>query len=439
MKKGKGIFLVLTFILLVISGLSFSKTTITIQTYWSETQENDRPFFDLLEKYQKLHPDVEIKHYYVPFAELVKTILTQSLTNSLPDIVFADNPDIRYLAAAGVFKDLTPLVEEWGVWDDFFPGSRAAVTYKGKIYALHQSTNNLALWYNKEFFEKAGITEPPKTWDEVLEYCKILKNKFGKEGVYPIGFSAVNSEAGTWQFEPFLWSAGGNLLALDSKESIQALEFVTKLVKEGYTPKDVMNWEQSDLTEYFRNRKLVMMIQGCWELGDVVGFKEANMRLGENIGITKIPVPKEGMKPVVPMGGECFGLSATIDPSKEKIAWDIIKFLNSPENMARFCADAGRVPTRASAVPLLLELKPELEVFAKQAESAICRPVAGGGDKYTEISSITINAVQQALSGALSPSEAFKQAAARVRKLFKSEKEYQEALEEAINALKAVQ
>ncbi|MDK2900979.1 MAG: multiple sugar transport system substrate-binding protein [Thermotogaceae bacterium] len=437
--KGKKIFVFLMILVLMISGLAFSKTVITIQTYWSEEDENNTPFFEMLKKYQELHPDVEIKHYYVPFAELIKTLLTQSLTGSLPDIVFADNPDIRYLAAAGVFKDLTPLVEEWGVWDDFFPGSRAAVTYEGKIYALHQSTNNLALWYNKEFFEKAGIKEPPKTWDEVLEYCKILKDKFGKDGVYPIGFSAVNSEEGTWQFEPFLWSAGGNLLELDSKESIQALEFVTELVKEGYAPKDVMNWGQGDLTEYFRNRKLVMIVQGCWELGDVTGFQEVNMYLGQNIDIAKIPVPKEGMKPVVPMGGECFGLSATIEPSKEKIAWDIIKFLNSSENMAKFCAGAGRVPTRASAVPLLLELVPELEVFAKQAETAICRPVAGGGEKYTEVSSITINAVQQALSGALSPSEAFKQAAKKIRKLFKNDKEYQKALEEAINALKAVQ
>ncbi len=417
--------------------LGQQRTIVTVQTYWS----TDIPWstgyilMEMFEKYESLHPDVEIRHNYVPFGDLAMKLITQALTGDFPDIIFADNPDVHYLVRAGVFKDLTELINDWGVWEDFYPGSQLAVTYKDRIYALHQSTNNLALWYNKDYFGQAGVAAPPETWDEFLDVCEKLKASLG--GVYPIGFSAINTEECTWQFEPILWSNGGNLLALSEPEAVEALEFWTTLVKEGYASRDVLNWGQGDLTQYFKNGQLAMMIQGCWEISEIglEEFRKEGLIFGDNFDVTFVPVPEKGMKPIVPMGGECFGLPSKGDPQREEIAWDILKFLNDDVNMAEFCAKTARVPTRASASDLLLKERPDLEVFAEQAKTAVPRPAAGGGEKYTEVSAITREGIQKALSGELSPSQAFKEAAEKIKKLFETDEEYNEALIEASNAL----
>lgn len=416
------------------------KTTITVQTYWSPEQPWSTGYvlIEAFKKYESLHPDVEIKHYYVPFGDLVKKLITQALTGDFPDVIFADNPDVQYLARAGVFKDITKLVQGWGVWKDFIPGSQLAVTYRGKIYALHQSTNNLALWYNKDYFKQVGIASPPETWSDLITVCQKLK--VGISGVYPIGFSARNTEECTWQFEPFLWSNNGNLLALDKSDAVKSLELWTTLVKEGYAPRDVLNWGQGDLTTYFKNKQLAMMIQGCWELSKLglEDYKNKGFIFGTNFDVASIPVPKKGMKPVVPMGGECFALPAKGNPQKEKIAWDIIKFLCDAKNMAEFCVNTGRVPTRISAIDPLLKERPDMKVFTEQAKSAIPRPAAGAGERYTEVSTITREAIQKALSGAIAPEQAFKEASEKIKKLFKTTEEYNKAFVEARNALAKV-
>jgi multiple sugar transport system substrate-binding protein len=441
MKLTKLIVLLLSISFLVVSSTVVwgqQKTQITVQTYWSLEPPGGVAWSDIIKKYESSHPDVEIKHYYVPFGDLVKKLITQALTGDFPDVVFADNPDVQYLARAGVFKDITKLVQEWGVWKDYIPGSQLAVTYRGKIYALHQTTNNLALWYNKDYFKQIGIASPPETWDELINVCQKLKASLPK--VYPIGFSARNTEEGTWQFEPFLWSSNGSLLALDKPEAVRALDLWTTLVKEGYAPRDVLNWGQGDLTQYFKNKQLAMMIQGCWELNQsgLEDFKKNGMVFGNNFDVAQIPVPKKGMKPVVPMGGECFTLPAKGNPQKEKIAWDFVKFLNDSKNMADFCANTGRVPTRISAIEPLLKDRPDLKVFTEQAKSAVPRPAAGAGEKYTDVSTITREAIQKALSGTLSPGQAFKEASEKIRKLFSTDEEYNKALVEARSALSKV-
>ncbi|ADQ06436.1 extracellular solute-binding protein family 1 [Caldicellulosiruptor hydrothermalis 108] len=415
--------------------------TLTVQTYHSTDQTTGTGYYLLqqFKQYEKLHPNVKIIHNYVPFGELVKKLIVQAMSKKMPDIVFADNPDVQYLARSGVFKDITNIVKKWGIWNDFTPGSQLAVTYKGKIWALHHDTNNLALWYNKDYFKQAGITVPPKTWGELLEVCKKLKGKLPKN-VYPIGFSATNTEEATWQFEPFLWSNGGNLLALDRKESIEALNLWATLVKNGYAPRDVLNWGQGDLTTYFKNKRLVMIIQGCWELteNNLADFKKHGLVYGINFDITYIPVPQKGRKVVVPAGGECFALPSTSKSPKEEVAVDLLKFLYDSKNMAEFCKNTGRIPTRKSAIDIMIKERPDLKVFAEQAKNALPRPAAGGGEKYTQISAITREAIQKVLSGSLGAQKAFSDAAEKIRKLFTSESEYKQWLKEADEALKKV-
>lgn len=410
------ILILLTLIILSLNtGISQSKITLTLQSYWA-TDGAGAHLIKLIKEFEKNNPNVEIKYVYIPFNELVPTLLQQSLTKTLPDIVFADNPDIPNLIKSGIFKDITNEVKEWGEnnWQDFYKGHREVVSSNGRIFALQLGTNNLALFYRKKLLEKAGIKKAPETWNELLQACKLIKEKLG---IYGIVFAPNASEVCTWQFEPFLWSNGGSLLELNDLRAIKALELWTNLIKNGYAPRDSLNVpDQGDITNWFVNGNVAMMINGCWEFGWHL-TEDVLKKLGD-VEVATIPVPTKGMRPIVPFGGECFGISSNTSPEKAKIAWEFLKFICSPQQMYEFCIASGYIPTRASVADQIVKAKPNLKPFLEQAKYALPRPQMGGIEKYPTVSSYVWTAIQRALTGAVSPKEAFQEASSKIRSLF---------------------
>jgi len=400
-------------------GFAQEKVMITVEDYFLESDIGK--FVDeMAVEFENSHPNVKINHVSVPFAELLPTVLQQSLTNTLPDIIMADNPWVPQFIKAGVYKDITDKVKEWGWenWEDFFKGNREVTSSEGKIYAFQVTNNNLALFYRKSLLDKAGIDNPPETWQELKEDCKKIREVLD---IYGFAFDACASEEGTWQFEPFLWSNKGSLLELDQPEAIEALQFLTDMVKEGYVSRDVVNVvSQGDPTQWFVNGEVAFMINGNWEFSWHL-TEDVMQRLGD-VGVATIPVREKGMRSIGPFGGECYGISSNIDPAKYDLAWEFLKLLVLPDNMLRLNQN-GRVglPTRASLADNILAEQPLLEVFLEQSQYGLPRPLMGGIDKYPDVSSFVWVAIQKALTGVATPEEAFKEAARNIQELFSPE------------------
>src|SRR5699024_2208966 len=127
---------------------------------------------------------------------------------------------------------------------------------------------------------EAGISEPPETWDELLEDSADLKD----EGITPFGMAGSKTEQTTFHFYPLLLSAGGDYKNWSSDEAVHALEFETKLFKKGYMNKNVLNSDQDDINTQFGAGKIAMMINGPW---NIERLKENYSDL--DFGTAKIP------------------------------------------------------------------------------------------------------------------------------------------------------
>ncbi|NLY91963.1 MAG: ABC transporter substrate-binding protein [Firmicutes bacterium] len=408
-RKSIVVVMLLALVLLMTNSVVLSKNVveISIQDVWADNLSWGRAWLQTLKTFEESHPHIKINRIYCPIGQNVERILLGTRTKNLPDIITCDTPDVPHLAEAGSLLDLTSFFGQWGKWDDLFPGSQDAVTWKGKPYAVQFTTNTLALHYNKDLFAKAGLTRPPETWDELLEWAKRLTTS----DTYGFAFSAIDTEEATWHFAPFLWSNGGDLLDLSKPESVQALEFLTTFVKEGYTSRDVVNWNQGDVGVQFRLGRVAMMIHGCW---DIPLSEEA----GINLGIAKIPVPKKGMNPVVPIGGETFAISPFSSPEKQKAAWEFLTWMLE-EGMVEFNQLVNNIPTRRSIAPSVIQTKPLLQPYIEELEHGVNRFTVGGGENYTKVSIITRAAIQKALIGQTTPEKAFKEAAGEIKKLMK--------------------
>jgi multiple sugar transport system substrate-binding protein len=413
------VFIVIMLLVIVFTGFAQEKVTITIQDYFDPAQSMGKFINERIVEFENNHPNVKINHTFIPFNQLLSTILQESITNTIPEIIMVNNPNVSQLIKGGVLKNLTDKVKEWGWenWEDFLKGYRDNGSYEGKIYAFQITGNNLVLFYRESLLEKAGIANPPETWQELKEQCEKIKEVLD---ITPLAYDAEASDEGSWQFYPFLWSNGGSLLELDQPEAIEALQFLADMFKEGCIPRDVLNiTSQGDLTPWFTNGDVAFMINGCWEFGWHL-TPDVMQELGD-VKVTSIPVPKKGIRPIVAFGGECYGISSNIDPAKYDVAWEFLESLLSTDNNLKINIDSGSLPTRASAVEKILAELPILEPFLEQSKHALPMALMGGMENYGEISSILWVSIQKAFTGIATPEEVFKEAAQEIKGIFTPE------------------
>jgi multiple sugar transport system substrate-binding protein len=378
-----------------------AETTVEIVHYFNVQGQIDA-LGQLQKDFEAANPDVKLHFTYVPFGELVSRTLQMAAVHKPPAISAIDNPDVLRVAKAGVLKDISADVAKIELWSDVYPGPRAAVTDGSKVYGVPIGSNSLALYYNKKLLTDGGVSAPPQTWDQLTETA----SKTTKSPVYGIAFSAVNTEEATWQWEPFLWSNGGSLSDLTSKNAQVALELWVDWVKKGYASKDVVNWNQGDVPNEFISGRAATMVMGPWQLANV-------KKSGLDFGIVTIPVPKEGSKPVVPLGGEVWCVLKG-DPKVEQAAVKFIQFTQDPDRLRKICDTFNYISSIRSVAKQQGEANPELQPFVDQMATAQARSQEGGA-KYPEISLAARTAIQRALTGQATVEEALKDAAAKIK------------------------
>jgi multiple sugar transport system substrate-binding protein len=355
--------------------------------------------------FEAANPDVKLNFTYVPFAELVSRTLQMVAVHKPPGISAIDNCDVLRVAKAGILKDISTDVAKNQVWNDVYPGPKAAVTDGSKVYGMPIGSNCLALYYNKTMFADGGISTPPRTWDQLTDDIA----KTSKSPVYGIAFSAlITDESGTWQWEPFLWSNGGSLIDLNSEHAQVALELWVDWVKKGYASRDVVNWNQGDVANSFNSWHAATMVMGSWMLGEV-------KKRGIDFGIVTIPVPKDGLKPVVPLGGEVWCVLKG-DSDVEKAALKFINFTQGAEQLRKLCDTFNYISSVRNIAKQQVESNPELQPFVDQMDTARARS-QDGGTKYPEISLAARTAIQRTLTNRITVNEALKDAAATVKSI----------------------
>ncbi|MBA3338414.1 MAG: extracellular solute-binding protein, partial [Geodermatophilaceae bacterium] len=119
-----------------------------------------------------------------------------------PDVMRAEVAWVAEFADAGLLVDLsdTSLAEDTS---DFLEVPLASGTFDGKTYGIPQVTDTLALYYNRQMLEQAGV-EPPQTWAEVQTVAAALGGQntlfMNNDGYFAL---------------PFIYGAGGDLVDTD--------------------------------------------------------------------------------------------------------------------------------------------------------------------------------------------------------------------------------
>ena len=261
--------------------------------------------------------------------------------------------------------------------DDVLDSIKQQGTYDGKFYAFGYSESNVGVYYNKKMFKEAGIDEAslptlekPWTWSEFNAIAKKLKDHFNKPA---IDFRLnSNDEMLPYAYMPLIWSNGGSVVNskgtkaegyFNSKESVEAVQFIQDLVKDGYTT-------VSPVEKGFETGEYPMVLSGSWTIADLqTNYKDIDF------GILPYPVSDKTKKLVSPSGS--WQLAVTTKSDKKEAAAEFVKFATNTESSEILSLGNSVLPIRKSTIKNIKDKvsEPMRFLMEQNAKTAHARPV----------------------------------------------------------------
>ncbi|MFI1470845.1 ABC transporter substrate-binding protein [Streptomyces wuyuanensis] len=224
------------------SGAESRKVTVWMYPVIMDPKAN-AAYWDGIEKgFEAKEKGVDLDIEQLPWENRDQKLATAFGSGKGPDVVLLGPDQIPQYQANGAIQPVDRAIAE--ARDAFRPNALQAMSQDGKVYAApiyHTVTSTL---YNKKLLEKAGITEPPSTWDAIRAAAPKLK----QAGASTLDYSAGNEASLNMSFYPLLWQAGGKVFddggrkaAFNGPEGVEALTFLVDLYKSGAVPKSAMN------------------------------------------------------------------------------------------------------------------------------------------------------------------------------------------------------
>jgi ABC-type glycerol-3-phosphate transport system substrate-binding protein len=344
-------------------------------------EENDRSsvvprrlwFYDMVQSFKKKYPHIKLRFESAVYDHVTSIFINKSMAGDPPDITFLPNGPQFKLARAGYLYPLDRFPFDWKDYNENM--LRENMTVDGKIYLVPTYTVPHVLYYNKEIYEKAGIKEPPKTWDELIAVAKKLTKDTKGEGkidVWGLGMPASPSHPPfVYQsLEPIIWLLGGKLeekgrALIDTPEMRKAVQLYVDLVHvHKVMPEAVTTWDKEYMAN-FRNEKLAMTLRGAEE------YVPSVAKLGDKVGLARVPVFKPGDRPYTWMEVWGYGMSKRAGETKPEAAWAFLNQFASEETFVLAAEFQKGLPTRKSvANHPIYKSSPEFEFQAKYVVEA---------------------------------------------------------------------
>lgn len=287
---------------------------------------------EMLDEFHQLHPNIRV--FYTPDPEDVPTDMPPIFdAGTAPDVVNGCCDFFPAWAQAGYLLDLRPYVErdidptliaEWdsAQYNSFF--------IDGDVqYALPKYHGALAVYYNKDLFDRYGVPYPSRDWtyDDYLSAMQTLTVDNDSNRGIDVWGSTLDPIYDRVQIH--VNSFGGHYVnpddptdcVLDEPEAVAALEWLRARIWDDRVMATTLALSKVETRRAFWEGRVAMVEDGSWALKDIL--TNADFR----VGVAAFPAGPVRRATLATTDG--FAISATTDHPEE--AWELIKFLTGKE------------------------------------------------------------------------------------------------------------
>lgn len=379
-------------------------------TVWGTEPRN--VFEDLITSYAAFRPNVTITYVPVDASEYESKVANALIAGNGPDVFEIGNRDLPRWESALAPMPTSTFAAEFDLTklQSYFPDVVASdFVSNGQIYALPLSIDTLAMIYNRDFFNSAGIATPPTTWNDFEADVTKLRVLNAQGQIVRAAAALGGSETSIANAPDIL-----SLLMLQNGTTMTSADFSSAEFASDYgagntglaafdfylqfanaaSPYYTWNDAMGDATQSFIQGKTAIIFD---YQSSLTAIKAKAPFL--NIGVAPMPQPSNATIRVDYPRYQ--GLAAS-KQGQSLSAWDFILYLTAyTEGENIYLKDTGYPPAQRIAITAA-ENDPNLAAFAPQALTA---------QSWHEADSITIGgifntAIQSALSGSTSPEQA---------------------------------
>lgn len=314
--------------------------------YWGSSGE-DKAYALAVEGIKDKYPNIkEVKlQQYPGVAEFYQRLPGEIAAGTAPDIVSITNEQHLQLVDQGL---LLPL-DEYKI--EMSQLSKTAVSVwniGGKQYGVPTTAAPATFAINDDLWKAAGLTDYPKTWEDVYNASKALT----KDGVVGLCLDIGNIFHPTQYMNSFGggWNGGDTI---NSKENIDALTYIFKMYEEGLaiSSKDAgKSWDG----EVFAASKAAMSTGGTW----YVGFLKES---APDLNFSFVPMPGGDDNNGCTLHSYAYGLvKGTKNP---EAAAQAIDYMARAEYQSKNAEITGARPSNITVMDQFLAANPKLSVL----------------------------------------------------------------------------
>ncbi len=371
--------------------------------------------------FEAKNPDIKVSMEYVGYDNVHDKIVTGMAAKppaydaAMIDVIWPDE-----FIKNGYLLDVTSRVTP-DMKSGMFPASWNGITRNGKIYGMPWLMDVKYFMYNKEMLQKAGITAPPTTWEELVDQAKLIKQKGIAE--FPVIWSWNQKEGVVCDFAVLLFGNGGQFVDASSKpafnndKGVQTLTWMKQTMDDGLTNPSSVSSDENAVEADFLAGKSAFAVNWLFQYSD--SNDASKSQIVGKAAFAPMPVFKAGadagIKGSSVDGSSSFAIMATT-PYPDQ-TWKFLTYLASNEVQTKYSAEMlpvwqadfqgdalakleGATATNPVTVPAFMAQFP----FANE------RPTV---PYYNEASASLQLAIQNALTGVKSPKDALDEAAAK--------------------------
>jgi multiple sugar transport system substrate-binding protein len=322
-----------------------------------------------LAAFEKTHKNIKVTILNVPPGQYRTKLQTQLEGGTSPDVYWAFGGELPLYASGGVAADLSSRIAQDKVdMSAFGKTAVSSVTYNGKVYGFPHSAAVPGLWYNKKLFDAAGLKYPNASWtwsDLTTAAAKLTDRSKGQYGIA----APMNLQSNVY---PTIYQAGGTIISGNGKSSTlnstacaQAVGLWTGLIKSGSSP-SLADMVETDPNTMFLSGKVAML----YALNSTADQWDADKTFSESVDVAALPAGPAGQATTLTSVPIIMNAKST----HQDEAWQLMKYLSSPQGLATQAGQGGAMPPAAAAATQWSKNYPQFDTQVFSDELAYAKP-----------------------------------------------------------------
>lgn len=264
------------------------KVTLKFENF-SASGDNEKYLKEMIAAFNEQSPNVTIELQTIAYADYFDQMMAKVSAGQAPDVFELNFENFCSYAKKGVLLGLDDTITKTG-FDTKKYNEMALKAFQtdGKQYGVPNSFSNVLLFYNKDLFDKAGVSYPTNdwTWKEQLEAAKKIraldKNTFGM--MQPITFNELYKRAK--QNGGSLFSADMKSFTINTKENIETIQYLVDARNVSNVLPSEEQLAGAGDWDLFKSGRLGMITTGVWAIPDFTSNCEFNWDIALEPGNT---------------------------------------------------------------------------------------------------------------------------------------------------------